>query len=186
MELTKDELHLINRAKDVLSAKGYNPDTKEILMAAVKDLLTKRDPAQKAERAPKRLQAHKAKSKRPESTAPWQNSPSRPRPQRQFVPARIRHEVWLRDLGRCAYKNRSGERCPETRMLELDHIVPVCRGGGNTVKNLRLLCRHQNQQSAIEILGVEFMKLKRKDGITWKVLGTVLSCCPNFATGQIQ
>ena len=57
------------------------------------------------------------------------------------IPAAVRREVWRRDQGCCSYVDRhSGRRCGSRFFLELDHIVPVARGGGAEAGNLRLRC----------------------------------------------
>ena len=55
------------------------------------------------------------------------------------VAAKIRHEVMLRDGGRCTSIS-DGKRCESTRFIDLHHIVPVYEGGTNEVSNLTLLC----------------------------------------------
>src|SRR5437870_4216576 len=42
---------------------------------------------------------------------------------------------------RCAV---CGRRPPEVR-LDIDHILPISRGGGNSPANLRFLCEHHNR-----------------------------------------
>ena len=55
------------------------------------------------------------------------------------IPAGVRREVWRRDQGCCTYVDRhTGRRCGSRFFLELDHIVPVARGGGAEPGNLRL------------------------------------------------
>ena len=55
------------------------------------------------------------------------------------IPAAVRREVWRRDSGCCSYFDRhTGRRCGSRFFLELDHIVPVARGGGAEPANLRL------------------------------------------------
>ena len=48
-------------------------------------------------------------------------------------------------------------------MLEIDHIVPVCRGGEDSLTNLRLRCRAHNQHTAEIALGSAFMAARRGD-----------------------
>lgn len=50
----------------------------------------------------------------------------------------VRIEVWRRDQGRCV-------RCGSRENLEYDHIVPVSKGGGNTARNIELLCQDCNR-----------------------------------------
>ena len=69
------------------------------------------------------------------------------------IPAGVRREVWRRDQGCCSYVDRhTGRRCGSRFFLEIDHIVPVARGGGAEPANLRLRCsahhrfRHARRQ----------------------------------------
>lgn len=63
---------------------------------------------------------------------------NRPVYRRERVPEDIRSEVWRRDQGRCV-------RCGSRERLEFDHIVPLSRGGSNTVRNIELLCESCNR-----------------------------------------
>ena len=50
----------------------------------------------------------------------------------RHVPAAVRREVFLRDEGKCQWPLADGEICGSTHRVELDHIVPVGRGGKAT------------------------------------------------------
>ena len=68
----------------------------------------------------------------------------RPEPRRQGPGRTLRWLILERDGHRCVSCGRS----PATDglvVLELDHIVPVCRGGTNEESNLRTLCRECNR-----------------------------------------
>jgi hypothetical protein len=58
--------------------------------------------------------------------------------ERTCIPEAVRIAVWRRDQGRCA-------RCGSRENLEYDHIVPVSKGGGNTERNIELLCQDCNR-----------------------------------------
>lgn len=60
---------------------------------------------------------------------------------RQPIPRKLRHEVFMRDGYRC---RECGASKDETS-LEIDHIVPVARGGTNDIDNLQTLCRECNR-----------------------------------------
>ena len=60
------------------------------------------------------------------------------------IPERVRIAVWRRDGGKCA-------RCGSREKLEFDHIVPVSRGGSNTVRNIELLCEKCNKRKGKSI-----------------------------------
>lgn len=60
---------------------------------------------------------------------------------RQPIPRKLRHEVFKRDGYRC---RECGSSKDETS-LEIDHIVPVAKGGTNDIDNLQTLCRECNR-----------------------------------------
>jgi hypothetical protein len=63
---------------------------------------------------------------------------------RKRIPEKVRIKVWRRDGGKCA-------RCGERQRLEYDHIVPVAKGGGNTERNVELLCEKCNRSKGSRI-----------------------------------
>ena len=81
---------------------------------------------------------------------------------RRSIPARIRSAVWKRDGGRCTYVGVRGHRCRSRRWLEFDHVLPVARGGTETIRGLRLRCRAHNQFEAERTFGRAFMRMKRE------------------------
>lgn len=58
---------------------------------------------------------------------------------RERVSEEVRIAVWRRDGGKCV-------RCGGRERLEYDHIVPLSKGGSNTVRNIELLCEECNRQ----------------------------------------
>ena len=80
----------------------------------------------------------------------------------RHVPAPVRRAVWKRDGGRCTFVGDTGHRCDARGDLELDHVIPVARGGESTVDNLRLRCRAHNQLDAERTFGAAFMAARRE------------------------
>ena len=74
---------------------------------------------------------------------------------RRYVPRAVRRDVVARDGARCSFVGEDGRRCEETGFLELDHVVPVSRGGESSAEGVRVLCRSHNQFEAERILGRE-------------------------------
>jgi hypothetical protein len=58
----------------------------------------------------------------------------------RYVPRAVRRQVVARDGERCSFVAEDGRRCEETGFLELDHVVPVARGG-RASDGIRILCR---------------------------------------------
>jgi len=61
------------------------------------------------------------------------------------VPDSIRATVLVRDGGRC-------RRCRRSINLEMDHIVPVSKGGKTEESNLQTLCRRCNRVKARKLI----------------------------------
>src|SRR5438477_354199 len=60
-------------------------------------------------------------------------------PRRKVLAADVRWKILKRDRYRCVACGKSPATEPGVE-LEVDHIVPVARGGGNEEINLRTLC----------------------------------------------
>ena len=61
----------------------------------------------------------------------------------RHLPAAVRRHVWLRDGGRCCYRDPlTGRRCTSSHLLQTDHLLPVAEGGGPDLFKLTttLLC----------------------------------------------
>ena len=59
-------------------------------------------------------------------------------PPRRHIPAAVRRHVWLRDGGRCCYRDPlTGRRCTSSHLLQIDHLLPVAQGGGPDLLHLR-------------------------------------------------
>ena len=63
---------------------------------------------------------------------------------RNSIPEQVRHEVWRRDQGKCVI-------CGSQEKLEFDHIIPLSKGGANTVRNIQLLCESCNRGKSDKI-----------------------------------
>jgi len=51
------------------------------------------------------------------------------------LPAKLKHQVFLRDQGKCSQAN-----CADARWIQIHHIKPVSEGGFNKLENLTTLC----------------------------------------------
>ena len=76
--------------------------------------------------------------------------------------APVRREVWDRDGGRCTYVDDSGQRCRETRFLELHHLLAHALDGESDASNLTIRCRAHNALAAEQDFGREFMQSRSR------------------------
>lgn len=65
------------------------------------------------------------------------------------IPGRIRPRQWRR-----LYQRSGGFCfcCGRYASLTIDHVVPMCRGGENTIANIQPLCRECEQRKGTEII----------------------------------
>lgn len=64
---------------------------------------------------------------------------------RESIPTDVKVMVWNRDRERCV-------NCSSNTNLEFDHIIPISKGGANSVKNIQLLCRNCNRTKSNKII----------------------------------
>ena len=82
----------------------------------------------------------------------------------RHIPAAVARSVWARDGDRCVYVDARGQRCRETRGLELHHRRAHALGGPPTVDNLEIRCRVHNLLAAEHDFGRE--RMERARGVT--------------------
>jgi hypothetical protein len=63
---------------------------------------------------------------------------------RRSIPQDVKIAVSARDGGRC-------RQCGSTAQLHFDHVIPISRGGANTVANIQLLCGACNRAKGARI-----------------------------------
>jgi hypothetical protein len=63
---------------------------------------------------------------------------------REQIPEDVRIYVWRRDNGKCV-------TCGSNRNIEFDHIIPISKGGGNTERNIQILCSDCNKKKSNNI-----------------------------------
>jgi 5-methylcytosine-specific restriction endonuclease McrA len=134
----------LEAARDALSHSNPGADAEAILEAGL-DLLIAR--------AAKRVGI----VAKPRAVTPPRASAQEKECDPRVVPAAVKREVWARAGGRCQWRLENGEFCGSTHRLQLDHILPVARGGRSTVENLRVLCAGHNLLAARRVFGDAIM-----------------------------
>jgi hypothetical protein len=104
------------------------------------------DEAAVLDRALTSLLAELARAKFAATSRPGAPRPTAPGS--RHLPAEVKREVWLRDLGRCAFVSPDGRRCGERAFVEFHHVRPFAVGGEATAGNVQLRCRRHNGYEA--------------------------------------
>lgn len=68
----------------------------------------------------------------------------------RYISKELKDFVYKRAKHCCEF-----DGCDEKRWLQIDHIVPVAKGGENTPENLRLLCANHNQYARVQSFGAK-------------------------------
>lgn len=66
-------------------------------------------------------------------------------PKRDPIPDHVKLVVWARDGGACVH-------CGSRQELHFDHVIPVAKGGGNSVENIQILCQACNLRKSDKII----------------------------------
>lgn len=161
LTVSKRLLAKIEAARDGLSHKMPGAGTEQVLEAALDLLLEKQARVRALVKRPRAArpaevgaEEERAEDAKPRDARPGAAIPrASPRPGRSAVPAAVEREVRLRDGNRCQFPLDAGGVCGSTRQVELDHLLPVALGGGNSVANLRCACAFHNRYAAELALG---------------------------------
>ena len=78
--------------------------------------------------------------------------------ERTTLPKTVRFEIFKRDKFTCQY---CGKSAPDV-ILEIDHIIPVAKGGTNEIMNLVTACRDCNRGKRDKTLDDDTAILKQK------------------------
>ncbi len=151
---TEEYVELLERAKDLLSHTGEDKSLERVHVRALQALVAELEKRRYGTGAKPRA-ASTASTKHAGVPRQRGSDPGR------HIPADVRRAVHARDGGRCTYVDASGQRCRETRLLELHHEQPFARGGPSTAANVTLRCRSHNALAAEDDFGRDFMDAKQ-------------------------
>ena len=131
--LSEKSMLELRRVQDLVSQSKRRPvSLEEVVEELSREYLERHDPAEKAKR-------HVVKKGFPTESVKTPVA-RQVRKDRTPIPATILHRVNFRDQRRCTFTNSRGEKCNQTRWIEIHHKTPVSKGGTNDLENLVTLC----------------------------------------------
>lgn len=148
MGISEELLKKLERICDLESQKQAKSVSREDALSAAAGLyLEKNDPLRKAERSKTAITYSKTEVPNGESV---QGSTTQRAAKfvpgrvtlknRPHIPAAVSHAIALRDQRQCTHVTSDGERCKNTRWLEIHHVQPKSLGGCDALDNLTTLC----------------------------------------------
>ena len=149
---SKEVKEKLDRARQLLfkgdpSAVAFE----KVIDKALTLLLSLHCPKERQKRREERTARRAAKAEVPtEKVAQSTTSPRQ-------IPVTVRDRVLERDEYQCSFVSKAGGRCACKVDLEIDHIVPLGRGGSSEESNLRTLCRAHNLGAARDTFGEEYI-----------------------------
>ena len=150
---SREVKELLDRARQLMFSGDPKAVTFEkVIGKALKFYLSRHCPKERQRRREERRERRAAKEST-ETVAPSL------RPARR-LPVTVRDRVLERDGFQCSFVSAAGERCSCKVDLEIDHIVPVGRGGSSEESNLRTLCRAHNLGEACDAYGAEYIEYR--------------------------
>jgi hypothetical protein len=141
LTLTAEQMNELSEAKDLLSHILPDGSLAEVIvyLAKAHNKKIKGKDCQKQE-APGQKMTEKTMGTTPSFTTQRKRSP---------IKTTERRRLLVKADYRCEYVNReTNKRCQSTYQLQIDHEIPIARGGTNAPENLRVLCRTHNLLAA--------------------------------------
>jgi len=182
---SQEYVGLLERAQDLLSHAVQDRSLEEVHLRALRLLVEQLEkqkygaPRSKpstaaASESPRSEQPGKSGSEQPGksgSEQPGKSGSERQGKKHAHSPRRsgtaaVRREVRDRDGHQCAYVDEAGNRCPETRFLQLHHKLAHALGGDPVTDNLAMFCHAHNALAAEQDFGREYMQERRAEAAT--------------------
>ena len=122
----------LQTAQDLVSQKSKKAASLEETLESLLDLyLERKDPVLKAKR----------NNHKPHKPQPINRNLTSLTRVRRALPAKVLHQIHLRDQRRCQFKDEQNKVCQSSRFIDIHHIKPVAKGGTDHIENLLTVCK---------------------------------------------
>jgi len=165
---------LLERAQDLLSHAVPNRSLEAVHLRALRLLVEKLERRKYGAPRTDAPTTTQAPAQRESSAMPVESKKRAHKP-RQRVVAAVRREVHDRDGALCTFVDDTGQRCRETRLLELHHVHAHARSRDDSAGNLTWRCQAHNALAAEQDFGracIEQHKRRRRRAQGDRTTGT--------------
>lgn len=167
LKLTSAQYEKLERAKNYLSHSQFDEGFAKIIEALCDKLIQKKEGREKSKTESQETQKENSNNMDATVTAataveqsPGQTSATeetivtskksaKPKAVRSPIPIHIQRQVFKRANYCCEYQSAiTGIKCQNPYQLQVDHRIPLAKGGSDKLENLRALCRGHNLSEA--------------------------------------
>lgn len=142
--LTTEQYELLKKAQSLMSHVVTDNNLADVIAYLAKNFIQKKE-GLKAKETP--TQSFRVM---PEATGRKTRDHTQTKLRRKDIAASIRRHVFAKAGNCCEYTHpHTGKQCGSTYQLQIDHIKPLAKGGGDDIANLRLLCGVHNRHEAL-------------------------------------
>ena len=140
----------VNRIKELTSHANDNVSWAELFERLADDYLKRHDPELKAEKSPSTQRLAAAKNSNALNHRADCVNPRTP------IRVSVKAMIYKRAQSQCEHVDaKTRRRCERRYHLQIDHKIPLARGGTSDAGNLQLLCRAHNLWKGCRVSAVE-------------------------------
>lgn len=147
LTLSKEQYEILKKAQSYISHIIPENDLAAVITYLAKALIQKKEG-----KTQEKKETNPSKSKhgvsKPLST---QSFSVMPKARRKYIAQSLKRALLKKANYCCEYVNsQTKQRCGSRYQLQVDHILPLAKGGSDKITNLRVLCGVHNRQEALK------------------------------------
>lgn len=143
--LSKKQFEELKKAQDLLSHIVIDGNWAEVIATLASKFNQVKLGKENANKSTSEIQNKSRTQNVPQSLSNQPNSRKLPR---KYLSIKIKRELLQTANYQCQFHMPNGERCACTYQLQIDHMIPLAKGGSDHPSNMRILCAAHNRSEA--------------------------------------